>query len=291
MVRKNRWGFYEIDRKPSPEELRQYYADKYYQEDRGTYEKSYTQEEIRFFRSKLEQKFLVVCELLPGRMADKTLLDVGAGEGWALSFFRARGWSVTGLDYSTAGCARHNPACLEHLIVGDIFDKIAALSGKNVRYQVILLDNVLEHVADPLDLLQSVHRLLAADGALIIEVPNDFSRIQEYALSKGYVSRPYWVVAPDHLSYFTKEGLLKLCQEAGFTSERILGDYPIDFNLLNENTNYIEKKELGKSCHRSRVEIENLIHAISPEKANRLYAALGDLGLGRSIIAFLKPVH
>jgi 2-polyprenyl-3-methyl-5-hydroxy-6-metoxy-1,4-benzoquinol methylase len=289
MVNKNKWGFNEISNKPTPKELMQFYTHKYYQDDRGTYEKTYSKEEVTFFRNKLAQKYAVCEELLSGGSAIGTFLDIGAGEGWALSFFREQGWSVTGLDYSKSGCAQHNPDCLERLIVGDIYENIDILVSKNEKFRVVLLDNVLEHVISPLSLLEQSRQLVGEDGILIIEVPNDFSILQNYALMKKYVSHPFWVVYPDHLSYFNKEGLIALCKDAGFGCKKLMGDFPIDFNLLNANTNYIENKKVGKSCHQSRVEIENLIHAVSVEKTNRLYSALGALGLGRSIIGFFRP--
>jgi 2-polyprenyl-3-methyl-5-hydroxy-6-metoxy-1,4-benzoquinol methylase len=290
-VHKNKWGFYEISTKPDTQELKHYYADKYYQNDCGNYEKTYSGEEIAFFKNKLAQKYAVIEELLLKGLPYRTFLDIGAGEGWALSFFREQGWIVTGLDFSKLGCAHHNPDCLEKLIVGDIYNNIENLASKKSKFQVVLLDNVLEHVDSPLSLLKKIQLLIHEEGILIIEVPNDFSVIQNYALTKKYISRPFWVVYPDHLSYFNKEGLIALCQDAGFSCEKIMGDYPIDFNILNKNTNYIENKQVGKSCHQSRVEIENLIHEISVEKANQFFTALGAMGLGRSIIGFFRPIH
>ena len=41
------------------------------------------------------------------------------------------------------------------------------------------------------------------------------------------------------------------------------------------------------NCHMARVEIENLLHAISPEKTNAFYEALSELGLGRDLVVFL----
>jgi len=288
-VKKNQFGFYEIINKPTPEELKRYYAEKYYQEASGGYEKSYSENEILYFKNKLSQKYIVINELLSG-ISPKTFLDIGAGEGWALDFFKKQGWHCTGLDYSEFGCKKHHPDCLAEMRVGDIYENITNLIAENKKYQVILLDNVLEHVIEPLSLLKNIRQLIDNDAVLVIEVPNDFSVIQNYALDKGYISQPFWVVSPDHLSYFNRDGLINLCREAGFQCERTMGDYPIDFNILNKYTNYIEDKTVGKSCHLSRVEMENLMHSISPEKTNQLYQVLGELGLGRQLIGFFSIV-
>ncbi len=66
----------------------------------------------------------------------------------------------------------------------------------------------------------------------------------------------------------------------------ILADFPIELNLFNENTNYVEDRSKGKSCHWVRIVIENLLHSISIEKTNELYSILSMMGWGRQIIGF-----
>ncbi|MCL4442405.1 MAG: hypothetical protein M1609_17970 [Firmicutes bacterium] len=85
-VKKNKFGFYELIDKPSPEELSLYYANKYFQEAKGGYEKSYSKEEVQYINNKIAQKYRVISKLLD--MSDTIkmqFLDVGCGEGWALS--------------------------------------------------------------------------------------------------------------------------------------------------------------------------------------------------------------
>ena len=157
-VKKNQFGFYEIINKPTPEELKDYYAAKYYQNAYGSYEKSYSEEEILYCKNKLLQKLLIIDKLI--NYGENTFLDVGAGEGWALDCFKKQGWNCTGLDYSEFGCKVHNPDCLTDMIVGDIYENIQKLIINKEEYQVILLDNVLEHVIEPLSLLKSVKKLM-----------------------------------------------------------------------------------------------------------------------------------
>jgi hypothetical protein len=67
-----------------------------------------------------------------------------------------------------------------------------------------------------------------------------------------------------------------------------MSDNPIDFNLLNPDSNYVEDSSKGKNCHKSRVTIDNLMHAVSVESAVNYYKSLADLGMGRQIISFFK---
>lgn len=290
-VIKNKYGFFELVVKPTTSELKKYYADKYYQQSQGSYQKKYSQEEITYVLNKLEQKEIIVNNFLENKLQKSgKFLDVGAGEGWALKYFSDNGWACTGLDYSEYGCSMHNPKCIGMLQVGDIYENIDQLILDQKRFDLVLLDNVLEHVIEPLVLLQKINQLVSKGGVLVIEVPNDFSILQQKLISDGMVSRPFWVVVPDHISYFCKDGLINLCNEAGWQNKDIIGDFPIDFNLINSLTNYVENKSVGGSCHVARVTIENLLHSVSPVKTNALYRALGNLGMGRQLIGFFQKM-
>ena len=156
------------------------------------------------------------------------------------------------------------------------------------KYDLILLDNVLEHVLNPLETLTKLVSLLSAKGTLIIEVPNDFSVVQRYLLDKKKIPDPFWVVSPDHVSYFNAQGLKSLCEQAGLAQAMLISDYPIDFALFNGDTNYAVDKSVGKSVHKARVEIETLIHTLSPDASIDLYKAFAELGLGRDLIGFFS---
>jgi SAM-dependent methyltransferase len=288
-VRKNRFGFHELADKPSAEELKAYYANKYFQNGKGDYQSDYSEEEREHIVGRLEQKLLIAGRFLsPAGNPPPAFLDIGAGEGWALDFFCNHGWRSVGLDYSDYGCRSHHPQRLGQLIVGDIYDNLRDLLCGDDKFDLILLDNVLEHVLEPLDLLKALHRLIADGGMLIVEVPNDFSTVQLHLLENGYISRPFWIAVPDHISYFNREGLEAICSEAGWVEKYLMGDFPIDLDLFSRKTNYIENPEVGKLSHKRRVAIENLLNVISPDKTAELWRSMAELGLGRQIIGFYQ---
>jgi hypothetical protein len=122
---------------------------------------------------------------------------------------------------------------------------------------------------------------------LVIEVPNDFSVLQNKLLKEGKIDRPFWVVNPDHISYFNYEGLKNLANACGWENKYSIADFPIDFNLANHNANYVMQKESGKGAHEQRLFIDTLMHEISPDLTNQYYQVLAQLGLGRQISVFL----
>jgi 2-polyprenyl-3-methyl-5-hydroxy-6-metoxy-1,4-benzoquinol methylase len=280
---KHRLGFWTMAGKPTPAELQDYYATKYYQEGRGSYELTYTDAEKAYFSAKIEQRHAVLEKLVPNGMS---MLDVGCGEGFALSYFKRQGWQVKGFDFSEAGLRAQNPDCLDALCVGDLFALLDAEIQSGRRYDVLWLQNVLEHVLEPLDLLASLQSLISSQGVAVITVPNDFSHVQEEALSKGHINREFWVATPDHISYFNHDTLPAAAEAVGWVCVELLGDFPIEWFYFHEGSNYIRRKSCGKEAHLARIQLENLIHKKPSADVIAYWSAAGRLGLGRSITGF-----
>ncbi len=285
-VARTEYGFYQLRKIPGADELEAYYAGKYYQEGLGSYETSYSDSEIRYIRNKIGQKHQIIQQLIDKEPAACRLLDVGCGEGWALDYFSREGWQVLGVDYSDYGCQANNPNCLPWMRRGDINVLLDELREGHASFDCVWLDNVLEHVIEPLDLLKTCRNLLHPKGVLVIEVPNDFSIVQEKLLAADKIDEPYWIAVPDHISYFSAPSLAALAAAAGFRAEKLLGDFPIEWFLFNEHSNYARDKSRGKACHLARIDIENLLNDISVEKANLLYEAFAGLGMGREITGY-----
>lgn len=290
LLRKHPLGYWELASKPTLQELQLYYAEKYYQEGKGSYELAYSNDELAYFRAKLEQRWAVLQHHHAPEICPARLLDVGCGEGYALAFFRERGWTVKGLDFSSAGVESRNPGCMDALSIGDVFvlmkDEIAA----GETYDVVWLQNVLEHVLDPLELLKSLRKLVAPGGLAVVTVPNDFSITQRAALAHQHIDSAFWVALPDHLTYFDHVSLAMTVNATGWQCLEMLGDFPVDWFLFHPASNYVRDQAAGKGAHIARVQIENLIHEQPIENALRFWTATAKLGLGRAITAFLRPI-
>jgi len=286
----NKYGFYSLVDKPSSLELKDYYEKKYYQNATNNYEQYYSEAEILYFKNKIAQKFHVISGYI-GPRDNGDFLDIGCGEGWALQFFKEKGWNITGLDYSNYGCEKFNPGCTKNIVTGDIGSNLSRLIESRKTFDIVWLDNVLEHVLEPQELILNIRQVVAPHGLLVIEVPNDFSLIQQYLLQNGAIDREFWVAIPDHISYFNRDGLANFMQSNKWDSLCFLADYPIDWNLLNPDTNYVMDKTKGKNCHFERIQFENLLHMQDIEKILTLYKSLADVGLGRQITGFFQPIN
>lgn len=282
---RNRYRYIEFEPKPDAQALDALYRSSYHGEAhrrRPIAPKS--EEERAWIRHTLEFRHSVIASHL-GKSAPGSMLDVGAGAGWALAFYDALGWSCLGVDLSADSCAAHNPGAARHLRLAPLLEGMAALAGEGRRFELVVLDNVLEHLPAPGEALRLARRLLAPDGVALVEVPNDFSALQEALLAAGHVGSRYWVSWPEHLHYFNAPGLAALAAEQGLRQVDLLVDFPIDWFLFCPPANYVADPALGEACHQARMRIEHLMFATSLAGTAELYRALARLGLGRNIVA------
>ncbi len=285
-IRRHPVGYLEIAKKPSKEELRTYYAERYFQNNQGNYRSEYSSEERAYIENKLAQRAQIVNKLTNGRIG--SVLDVGCGEGFAMAYFHRNGWSVEGLDYSQSGVAAMNPQCLPALTTGDVDKLLQHKITSGQKYDLIWLSNVLEHVPDPISLMDQMHELLNEAGVLVVTVPNDFSAVQRELIRQGHITEEFWIAPPDHLSYFDESSLRSIGVATGYQVQHLIGDFPIDMFLYHPGSNYIVNKSLGPAAHRARVQLENILSERPIQEINDFYEAMARVGLGRDLTAFFS---
>lgn len=288
-LRHNKLGFLEVINPPSPEELKTYYAERYYQNEQGNYRKAYSEQELAYINLKVAQKANLVNHLR-GNKDPGTFLDVGCGEGFDLAWFSSAGWSVEGIDYSVAGLKNMNPDLIAYVESGDILDILESHIKAGKNYDLIWLKNVLEHVIAPTELLKTLHSLVKPNSLLVVTVPNDGSAYQESLLDSNDIAERFWVSIPDHLSYFTEDSLKQTTEATGWKCREIIADFPIDFFILHPGSNYVRDRSQGHFAHQARIRMELMLgNSYSHEKVNDFYSALANVGLGRNLTAFLAP--
>lgn len=279
---KTTWGFYQYDPMPYESELKRYYEEQYYQKAEGSYEISYTPEETAYWKLKAWLIYRKSSELRA--VGGTTVLDVGCGEGWYMDEFSKHGCRVWGLDFSRYAIEKFHPHLTKFFEQGNMYTLLDQRITSQVKSDIIILSNVLEHVVDPVGLLNKIKSIMSEQALLIVHSPNDFSPLQEHLLQKGFISRRFWVDDyPEHLSFFNKESMQNLVEDLGFTLQAVVADNAIDLNLFNKNSNYVEDKSKGKGTHFLRVYTDNFLASIDREKLLRMREILGSMGVGRGL--------
>lgn len=80
----------------------------------------------------------------------------------------------------------------------------------------------------------------------------------------------------------------KLLTSLGWKVHVVVADNPVDLNLLNANSNYIEDRSKGKNVHMYRVQTDNFLAGLSEEKLLELYTVLGSMGVGRDLTYYVS---
>ncbi|TCK43963.1 methyltransferase family protein [Paraburkholderia sp. BL8N3] len=277
-------GFYEAVPKPSAEELRDFYANKYYQMPKGTYTGDYPEEDLVWFRNTAR----AAAQTADRIRLDRSLLDLGCGEGFFTKAFMTFGWDVACCDFSEFGVATHNKELMPYFTVGDIYESINLYQSRSRVFGLINLQNVLEHVIDPEELLSKIKALMSEKSSLRIRVPNDYSDFQLALVDKGLTSST-WFTPPDHLSYFNNDGLAALLAHCGYKIHSLQADFPMEMFLVNPHANYWKDRTLGKGAHRARVFCENYLIERDVSAYVEYCEVAGKLGFGRNLIAYASP--
>jgi 2-polyprenyl-3-methyl-5-hydroxy-6-metoxy-1,4-benzoquinol methylase len=114
------------------------------------------------------------------------VLDVGGGRGVVRDQVEAAtAWTVDLVELNLAALASAGPGRGRHLYY-DVRDQAAELLG---RYDVAILFDVIEHLEEPLPLLQAVGRHLRPDGHLLVNVPALQALFSAFDVASGHFRR------------------------------------------------------------------------------------------------------
>jgi SAM-dependent methyltransferase len=215
-----------------------------------------------------------------------TILDIGCWEGKQLEFFLENGWRCVGteLNKRAAAVAAAKGIEVHQVSIRKLFEQFA---GR--KWDVINAAYILEHIPDPAGFLTQIKKHMEKDGILIIEVPNEFNSLQLAYITKNGL-QPYWIALPDHLNYFNKRGLETLLERTGFSLLHGEVSFPMEMFLLMGD-NYLEDRTVGKQSFGKVVAMENILRTYDPGLLSRLYTALYQCGIGRSVILYAQASH
>lgn len=175
-------------------EARQKYFDKYWQE----------QNPARVLRRSFWR-----AERLYRMVGDhyRSVLDVGAGQGELLSFFRWRGYKVIGWDISPQAVRNLRDSDFEAMLV-DLEEE--ELSGE---HELICCCEVLQQTNEPALVIRKLLAILTKGGRLCISTPNEFHLLRRLGLGHPVES---------HKTLFSPKRAKALARECGLAIERVV---------------------------------------------------------------------
>ena len=271
-------GFRHVLPLPTREQQRAAYDEAYYRDEKPTYVVR-SREDAEWSRLAWDDRLSLFEDLLSTEATRPyVVLDIGCGPGWFLKAAADRGWKTQGIEPSRQ--ASEHARSLGLNVTTALFDETSAQSLPCV--DVVHLNNMLEHVADPIGLLKLAIGRAWPGGLICVGVPNDYNALQEAARAGG--TAPWWLAPPHHLNYFDFASLEALLKRLGLDIVETLTSFPMElFLLMGEN--YVGNDALGRDCHTRRKHFDLALENAGLGAVRRkLYGALAKAGIGREAI-------
>ncbi len=149
-------------------------------------------------------------------------------------------------------------------------------------FDVVSLNLVLEHLSDPIALVQDAKRMLNPGGILFVTSPNDFNPLQMLLWEKmGF--KPWWIAPRHHLNYFDLASVRRLFREQGLEPVHLETSYPLE-NFILSGRNYVGDDTVGRACHAERKAFETALFTHDPAQLRALAASWAAQGIGREFV-------
>lgn len=152
-------------------------------------------------------------------------LDIGSGFGFYTQALKSMGYRTVSI----------NPGRYENEVFKCLNgDEPLPMMFENYepegRFGVVMMSQVLEHLLEPDRAIKKVSGLLAKGGVLACAVPNYASFLVKLLGTKDNAC--LWV--PEHVNYFTEEGLVALVERNGFRVVKVEQITRVPFNALSK---------------------------------------------------------
>ena len=149
------------------------------------------------------------------------ILDAGCGDGINLfglhQALKKHSWDIQlfGIDYNPLRVTRAQEL---DGVAGLLQGSLSCLPFSSETFDIILCNQVLEHIYDDLAALQEVNRILRQDGILILGVPNEGCLLGRL---RNQVFQPSILKTTDHFNFYSEKSLTEILEKAGFDIQRI----------------------------------------------------------------------
>lgn len=147
------------------------------------------------------------------------ILDAGCSEGYLGAYLKSLGHHVIGVEMNPVAANKAREV-IDSVFTGSILEYLS--HDISQRFDAILFGDVLEHIANPQEVLEICQSRLNDGGFIIVSLPNvAHSCIRAMLLGGRWDYSELGILDRTHLRFFTKEGAADLFAKAHF---QIFGD-------------------------------------------------------------------
>jgi len=190
---------------PTKQSISKHYSDKF---KKGNYSllNSYSQKYNKVYEG-IANTLLLFISKKNKPLLNKRVLDVGCFTGDLLVIFKRMGADVYGLELQKEAVKIANERLPKKVFEADVMSRKFNLG----EFDIVTLTGLVEHVTNPVALLNKVSKITKRNGYILIQTPNGSSFPAK--LLKKYWP-PYSPV--EHIHLFTKKSLEMALEQNGF---------------------------------------------------------------------------
>lgn len=146
----------------------------------------------------------------------KYVIDFGCATGYFARLLTKRECQVVGVEINSQAAKVAEQYC-ESVIIADLDYVSLSEILPNVKFDIAVFGDVLEHLRDPWRVLKEVHSLLKPQGYVIASIPNIAHGSIRLALLQGkFDYAELGILDNTHLRFFTRETSENMFEETGY---------------------------------------------------------------------------
>ncbi len=149
--------------------------------------------------------YLNVLDKYVVKQAEINMFEVGCATGFFMDLARQKGWQTEGIDISEYAVKKAR----EKGLVATTAPLESYQSAK--KFDAVVMQDLIEHVKDPVGVVNRAKNLLAENGLLLITTPDAGS-----LWAKAWGKHWHAFVPPQHLFYFSVKNLASILEKNGF---------------------------------------------------------------------------
>ncbi|MFA5810310.1 MAG: class I SAM-dependent methyltransferase [Thermoleophilia bacterium] len=150
------------------------------------------------------------------------VLELGVATGYFSRFLTERlGCKVDGVEIDPIMAEEARPQC-RSLVVADLNEARLADHFPRASYDLLICADVLEHLADPRDILRQAEEMLRPGGMVIMSIPNVAYIGLVLGLLEGeFEYRGEGILDRTHRHFFSRRKLLELLKSSGYEAVQV----------------------------------------------------------------------
>jgi 2-polyprenyl-3-methyl-5-hydroxy-6-metoxy-1,4-benzoquinol methylase len=171
---------------------------------------------------------------IPKYKDNGNLLEIGCSTGVRLKRLQDYGWNTQGVEMSERASHLAKKENGLNVVTGSIDD----FDFKPESFDVIIMDMVLEHLYNPLSVIEKISNWLKKDGELIFSIP--YFHGTEFKIFKQHT---YTLHLPNHIVFFNKKSLRAILKNKFSDTKFIFQHFDRDF-VASAHYKFIETNSI-----------------------------------------------